>query len=186
MLRRAFQAALVVGLGTSLAGCSAANYVGGLFDKEKPAAEAVCPAAGVLDNAGTLTRFAEGRGQDLSDVALQVSITNVQAKCSYRASDRTLTMDTSVEFRVERGPASQRTNDHFAYFVAITDSSGNVVARQAFDKPVDFVKNQPLYATTDQLRETIPIGEGQGPASYRVYVALQLTAEELNYNRRGR
>ena len=178
-LSRALRAGFVGAVVLALAGC------GTFGDTSK---EVACPVSGVLDKAGSLTRFADGAGRDLTDVLLQVSVTNIGTKCMLNEKSGVLSMDMRIDFRVERGPASQLAADRFTYFIAVADPAGNVTARQTFDKPVQFTGNLSAVDTNDEITTTIPIDRGQRIEDYRVYVALQLTQAELEYNRayRGR
>lgn len=158
----------------ALAGC---GTFGGRSEKES-----ACPISGVLDKAGTLVRFADG-GRDANDATLQVAVADIGTKCTFNEKAGVVKVDLRIDFRADRGPAGRGPTDSFSYFIAVADPGGNVTARQNFDKAVEFPANASGVSTVDELSTTIPIDRGQRIEDFRLYVALQLTPAELEYNR---
>jgi hypothetical protein len=168
--------------GAALLSLAACGTFGGSSGKES-----ACPITGVLDKAGTLTRFAEG-GRDGADATLQVAVADIGTNCTYNEKAGQVKVELKINFRAERGPAGRAPTDRFTYFIAVADPGGNVTARETFDKSVEFPGGANAIATVDELSTTIPLDRGQRIEDFRLYVALQLSAAELEYNRayRGR
>lgn len=162
--------------GTALLSLAACGTFGGQSDSES-----ACPISGVLDKAGSLTRFAEG-GRDDNDVTLRVAVAQLTPRCFFDKKASTIRVEMKIDFQAERGPAGQAPTDRFTYFIAVADPGGNVTARQSFDKAIEFPSGGNV-ATVDEITTTIPIDRGQRIEDFRLYVALQLTSAELEYNR---
>lgn len=156
-----------------LAGC-------GLFSS--PAEQFDCPATAAVADATTLSKFLDGPGRDLTDVRYQVRLVDVLNKCSY---DRTgVTVEMLVAFALELGPANPDRNASFPFFVAITDPSNEIIAKRIFTSSLAFPSNVGYVEHREELRQRIPLPKGGGASDYQVIVGLQLTEDELEYNRK--
>ena len=153
-----------------LAGCSS---LGG--------GSAACPTVDVLDGARQLTRF-KGGGNDLTDIEFQAHVANLAADCSFDDDTRAGSIDLDIVFRTQRGPAGSAADHRFGYFVAVIDPGGGVAARTPFSVEVSFAGSRTEAAKSERLALDIPTGENASLASYRVYVGMQLTKEQFEYN----
>ncbi len=155
----------------------------GMFGGAK-VAQLPCPQAGILKEAQRLTKFRPGAGRDLTDVVFQVRLANVRTKCTYDKSG--VKIDMLVKITAERGPADKSRKAAFAYFVAIANPAGNVLARERFAARIPFVPNISRAIATEELEQIIPLPRGRSAENYRIIIGLQLTREELEFNRRPR
>ncbi len=153
-----------------LAGCSS---LGG--------SSVACPTVDALDGARQLTRF-KGAGRDLTDIEFQVHVGNLTADCSFDDDTRVGSIDLDIVFRTQRGPASAAGEHQFNYFVAVVDPAGGVAARTPFSVEVSLAGSGTEAAKSERLALDIPTGENASLASYRVYVGMQLTKEQFEYN----
>lgn len=151
-------------LGSGLAACGG----GGLTDPVR------CPATTVLDGASGVIRLAPGSQQ----VSHEVQITGATANCGMEEGRGQV--DSTLKFLVTRGPGGQDGPVRFTYFVAISDPSSRILARRAFDVVVERGGEQTI---TEELAQTIPVAPRARLEDYRIFVGLQLTAEELERNR---
>lgn len=160
-------------------GCSSTT------EEEPPA----CPRVSVLGEAATMTQFADGRGRDLTDVAYEAEVSDVRSQCeSVGGDDGRLVVALAPVIQVSRGPADEGGVARFEYFVSITDSARNILNVVRFPVSVGFPGNQSRVTVTDDdppVTVDIPDSEGaENRAGYQVFVGLQLTPEQLEYNRR--
>lgn len=160
-------------LGMSLAGASCS-----LFDSTP---QHPCPQVGVPRDAATLTRFRPGQGRDLTDVIFDARVQDVKLSCTYNSDGADV--DLLVVLRVDRGPASQERSATVPYFVAITDPQRHVLAKQVFTKTLAFPPNVSRVTDSDESEELIPLPKGKSAQRYGVVVGMQLTPDELKYNR---
>ncbi len=141
----------------------------------------LCPTVDVLDGARQLTRF-KGGGRDLTDVEFQAHVGNLSADCSFDDDTRVGSIDLDIVFRAQRGPAGAAADHEFGYFVAVIDPAGDVAARTPFSVEVSLEGSRTEDAKSERLALDIPTGENTSLASYRVYVGMQLTKDQFEYN----
>ncbi len=144
-----------------------------------------CPAVGVFDFSGDMTRFGSGDRRDLTDVEFRAHIGSLEAECRFDGDTRTGSIDLDIVFRTQRGPAAAAANQGFEYFVAVVDPDGEVAAREAFAVQVSFEGSKTEVTRAESLVLGIPTRENASLASYRVYVGLQLTREQFEWNLQG-
>ncbi len=155
----------------------------GMFGGAK-VAQHPCPQAGILKDAQRLTKFLPGPGRDLTDVVFQIRLANVRTKCTYGKSG--VKIDMLVDISAERGPADKSRKAVFAYFVAIANPAGTILARERFTALIPFVPNVSRAIASEELEQMIPLPRGRSAENYRIIVGLQVTREELKFNRRSR
>ncbi|MCY3980368.1 MAG: hypothetical protein OXF51_01040, partial [Alphaproteobacteria bacterium] len=95
-------------------------------------------------------------------------------------------IDLDIMFRTQRGPASAATEHEFGYFVAVVDPEGGVAARTPFSVRVAFDGNRTEVAKPERLALDIPVRENTSLRAYRIYVGMQLTKTQFDYNLNGR
>src|SRR5690606_8384462 len=78
-----------------------------------------CPPVLMLRDAGTLTRYAPGRGRDITDIDFQAEIADFRGTCEYNKERTEVDIVLNVVFSVLRGPADTDRAAAFEYFVAI-------------------------------------------------------------------
>ena len=152
-----------------LAGCSS--------DAPPP----LCPPTGTPAPLDSFTQFEPG-GQDLTQVRFSGRIARVQSACEY--DEKGVDLDLAIQLVVERGPADRSRQAELQYFVAVEDGPGNITAKRIFDVAVPFEGNSRRLARLEEIELRIPAPAGQGFKQTRVLVGLQLSQEQLDYNRR--
>jgi hypothetical protein len=158
-------------LALALAGC-------GSSERAPP-----CPKIFMSSEISTLTRFRPGGGRDLTDVEFQAELLGYSGSCKYEKSKLTITL--AVGFGVSRGPAAGR-EARFNYFVAIPRLYPSNAAKVDFDVAYPFPPGQARGEFKDEVDIEIPLAERNTGPSNEIYIGLQLTAEELEYNRKQR
>jgi hypothetical protein len=160
-------------------------------DKNRPPP---CPRLSVLSDAAELTRFAAGAGQDLVDVDFQVEISDLLAGCQYvepeSGKDKQVIVVAMAPVMVAiRGPANRDREAQFDYFVSVVDSERDVLNKQNFGVTVKFPGNLTRVSLKDDdppVTVDIPLAADRDATDYQILVGLQLTPDELEYNRRRR
>lgn len=147
-----------------------------------------CPKVRVLQEAAGVTQFIDGPGRDLTDVVAEARIADFQARCLYDVDDETGEGEVAVEIRVgieaARGPADSDGRAEFPYFVSIADEDRNVLTKSVFRMPFRFTANAFRLVKFDEpLLLRIPIEPPQRGDRYLIYIGLQLTREEYEYNK---
>ena len=159
----------------------------GTSDKERPPP---CPRVAVLGDAAALTRFAEGGGQDLVDIDYEVEVIDILAGCKYLKNEggqQVIVVAMAPVIVAVRGPANRDREARFDYFVSIVDSERVVLNKQTFEVSVAFPGNLTRVGLRDDdppITVDIPLAPGGAATDYQILVGLQLTPDELEYNRR--
>ena len=166
----------VAGVGlllSAVAGC-------GLFGAAPPQFD--CPTAAGVADAAALSKFRPGPGRDLTDVRYQVRLVNVTSECRYDSKGVDVRMRAS--FALELGPANPDRKAAYDFFVAITDPDDEIAAKRIFTTPIDFPTNVGYVEHLEELEQRIPLPKGGSAADYKIILGLQLSEEELEYNRK--
>jgi hypothetical protein len=142
-----------------------------------------CPKVFLASEISTLTRFRPGSGRDLTDVAFQVELLGYSGACKYDKNGLTVTLN--VNFAVARGPAGGR-EARFEYFVAIPKLYPSSAAKREFDVAYKFPENAARGDFKDEVEIAVPLANRTNGPSNEIYIGLQLSADELEYNRKQR
>jgi len=162
-------AAVVALAGTGLMGCSGFKAHQESF---------TCPATTTVPDLQTLADVASNGNQDTVRSAGRIS--NIAAVCDSETAG--IKADLSIEFSALRTTPAVRHLD-LPYFVAIADSTGNILGKQEFSVGVDFPGEATVAKTTDKITAHLPLKNVQLGNVYTVIVGFQLTQNELNFNR---
>ncbi|MGD1879710.1 MAG: hypothetical protein ACFB13_19685 [Kiloniellaceae bacterium] len=139
-----------------------------------------CPRAVVLKDASRQVKF-NGAGRDLTDVLFEAQIQTGALSCEY--DENVLDIDLPVTVTASRGPANSDRLANIRYFVAIAQTNETVLARESFDITIPFPGNRTRVAGQEGIGQVITLPAGQDGGDYRIYVGLELTHDELDYNR---
>jgi len=139
-----------------------------------------CPRAVVLNDAAKQVRF-NGQGRDLTDVLFEASISTGRLVCEY--DENVLDVDLQVEVIASRGPANSDRLANITYFVAVSQTDQTVLARESFDIAIPFPGNRTRVSGLEEIGQVITLPAGQDGGDYLIYVGLELTHEEIEYNR---
>ena len=92
-----------------------------------------------------------------------------------------------VFFHAERGPANRSRKGRFDYFISVVDRDNKILYREAFAINVGFPGNKTrLLLRSESVTLEIPITPKRASRSYRIFVGLELSRDELEFNRRQR
>jgi len=140
-----------------------------------------CPAVAVLPDAAKLVRYAGGT--DLIDVEYEATIESVTPVC--RRSGDDFKIELRVAIAARRGPAMQDDRAAFAYFVAVTSADRQVLAREEFPVVIPLSAEGRRIRLAEQVEPKLPIRKGLSQSSYRIYVGMVLTRQQIRQNRGG-
>ena len=144
------------------------------------AAPPPCPLVTVVDDAKRLTRF-QGAGRDVTDVLFEAETQPPRSSCVYREGGE-IVISMLVPIIVGVGTANQDGFARFNYFVAIARGD-NILVRQRFDVVVEFEGNDTRVGYADELEQKIQLQGEELGNSYVVYVGIELTPAEMEFNR---
>ncbi|GAB4374452.1 MAG: hypothetical protein Kow00114_37040 [Kiloniellaceae bacterium] len=139
-----------------------------------------CPRAVVLKDAARQVKF-NGAGRDLTDVLYEAQIEAGRLVCEY--DENVLDVDLQVNVIASRGPANSDRLANVRYFVAVARTDETILARESFDIAIPFPGNRTRVAGLEEIGQVITLQGNEDGGDYRIYVGLELTREELDYNR---
>ncbi|MBF0560456.1 MAG: hypothetical protein HQL37_00295 [Alphaproteobacteria bacterium] len=187
---------------------AALALLGGACSSSEKAETLVCPVVNIDRTTSALTRFRDGPGHDLTDVVLSAEIEKYEGDCGYNKGG--VDVSLMVSFRLNRGPAAINYSmpQDLEYFVAVAKQRPvtavqppatpqrpvaeaepakdfDILNKEIFKIPVKFPTGiEGITYRDDAVAVSIPLKNKKDFAdSYRVYVGLQLSPDQLKYNR---
>jgi hypothetical protein len=163
----------------SIAALSA--LVAGCADKVNP----MCPGAAALVEAANMTAFPAGATADPAHALYRVAISNVTTDCSVNGRTRSADSSLDIHFVATRAAGGQAASYRVPYFVAVR-RGGQIMTKKVFWGRFRFAAGQTSVNFDQSISSTtVPIARGTQPYDYQILVGLQLTREQLKYNRRS-
>ena len=142
----------------------------------------ICPLPTIFKTTQELVRFKPGAGYDLSQALFHVKLNTFQGECDIGKKEITLTIDLSMT--ALRGAAMTKDQSQFAYWVWVVDRNKKVLTRNRTPVITKFEGRDSRIDFSDIFDVIIPQREDHAPPDWRIYIGLELTKEELAYNRR--
>ena len=129
-----------------------------------------------------MTKFAEGRGRDLTDVLWTAEIIGVNSKCEY--VENGIVLDTPMVVRVEKGPALNRNEISLPMFIALTRTNAKMIDKARFDLRVVFKDGSSVVDHYDTIPGSfLQPDDGKDGSYYETIIGFQLSPSQLRYNR---
>lgn len=170
-----FAAARRVGLAFSvvaaLAGCGS--------DKPLPP----CPSVRIDNTTAALTKFRDDGGRDLNSVEYEVRLLGYKGICKFGKTGVDVNLDLTME--IASGPAATRGRVPIYYFVALPQFFPEADGKRIMTvtHTLEPGTGRKARIQEDGVHVFIPLGKEEPAAAYDVYVGLQLTSDQLEYNR---
>lgn len=164
--------------------------ISGCADSERRAAArqanpAPCPNAFVLQDAARFIEFSDG--ESLDAVTLSGEFDGVSTRCRYYA-DLPIEAEVDLAFSIGRPAADTAETRTVRYFVAVTRTNRDVIAKQVFEAPVKFQRGQRIAQVQHSIdRIVIPrAGEETSGVNFEIAVGFVLDREQVLFNRSGK
>lgn len=143
-----------------------------------------CPRLAVLSDADHSTVF-DGEGRDVTNIVYKATLGAAALKCKHRSGNR-LKIDISAVIGIERGLAATERDIEVPYFIAVIDPEQLVVTKQ---QGLALIKaergSRTAAATIESATITLELSEETMGADLQVLLGLQLSEDQLDYNRAG-
>ena len=171
-LHRTAAAAVAAILSTAwLAGCSSDTKV------------VNCPSAAALAPTSTLTTFQAGAAKDPADALYTVGLVNVKTDCNFDSDAGTTDSTLELTFRAKRKDAGKSAAYKVPYFVAVTQGT-RILSKRIFWVNFSFSSGETTTEFQDSVASTvINLENGKKPYEYELLTGLQLTRDQLEYNK---
>ncbi len=167
-------------------GLSACSTVKDTFDQRALERNpAPCPIVIVLPEASRVIKF-QG-GEALENVAWTGEINNVETSCRYY-EDEPIEAEVKIHFAFGRGPMAQSNQANMKYFVAVTRTNRDLIAKEEFTLPVKFRGDQRVTEMSDTVQKIIiPRKDAKvAGGNFEIVVGFVLTKDEVLFNRSGK
>jgi hypothetical protein len=144
-----------------------------------------CPPVRVDSATATMTKFNDGASQDLSNVDYQVEIVGFKGECVF--TDGKVEVILDLDFRITSGPAAQAGPISFYYFAAVPQYFPQPSGKKVFEIQSRLTggATRPMSLTESDVSVEIPLSKERPAASFDVYLGLQLSDDQLEFNRRS-
>jgi len=144
-----------------------------------------CPNVLILQDGKKLTNFKTGSRRDVTDILFQAEILNFQGSCNYekRSGKWETQVDLIVRFLITQGNTTNFSTTQFKYFVVITGLENRVHGKSVFPVVGTFKEKRSTLLYEDSIRLRIPLDEPTMGEKLRIVLGMQLSPEELQYNR---
>lgn len=175
-MNKALAAALIAAL--FVTGC-------GSTKEERLANPAPCPNVVVLADAARLVEF---QGDErLEDVAWSAEIENVSLACRY-VGDKPIDASVRVSIAFGRGSKADASEHNFAYWLAVTRTDREVIAKQEYLVPVKFDGDSNVERVEHEIEQIIipRKDENTSGTNFEVVIGLVVTPAQVIYNRSGK
>jgi hypothetical protein len=145
---------------------------------------AKCPSTGVLAETSSLSAFAPGRKMVPANAAYTVEIRRSTTSCSIDKDEHVADTSLEISLRGMRNRGGGAAQYRVPFFVAINDSDGNLVLKKMYSADLAFEPGQTQVDFTQSI-DSIPIRMARSKQAYEYHliVGLQLTRQQLDYNR---
>jgi hypothetical protein len=145
-----------------------------------------CPAVRVDSSTARLTQFKDGPGRAVSDVEYQAELVAYTGSCAH--SEKGVEVQMDIDVAVAGGPAAKKDQKPIYYFVAVPQLFPSTDGKRVFQLNRGLPSSP---GTIERFKENdirifIPLKKDEPAAAYDVYVGLQLTNEQLDFNRSQR
>ncbi len=163
-----------------LAVCMAVLAVSSCADQKKID---FCPGATSLLDAYMAATFRPGAPPLPSNALYTVEIVNVKGNCSFDKQGKTSDSNLTVTFGATRAAPGDAAQYTVPYFVAVTQ--GETIITKTLRKVMfSFAAGEKFATFEDDINSVALTTDGEKkPYEYQILVGLQLTKEQLDYNR---
>jgi hypothetical protein len=176
MISARWSAALGLAVALAVSGC---GWFGGGEVRQK----VVCPGSYIAPDADKVAVLRPGAtATKMDDVLYAVRIDSISSKCE--RADKGLSVRTTLQFSLAANDPGVRAGN-FHYFVSIVDGDQNILTKETYSLPFDFDPRRRQITTSDVLTEDLPLLNVTTGGSYAVVAGLEMTKEQLDFNRHG-
>lgn len=164
---------------------AATTACSGLSREAQQANPAPCPNLIVLQDAARVIEF-DG-DEAIDNVAYTGEILHAETVCRY-FGDEPIEAEVEIDLAFGKGPKAAENDKIFSYFVAVTRTDFEVIAKEEFSIPVEFNDRREVVLKHEEIdRIRIPRANEQTAGSnFEIIVGFNLTPQQAIYNRSGK
>jgi hypothetical protein len=146
----------------------------------KSTGKLVCPTPLIAPELDAAAQWRPG-GNGPEDISFGVKLLSVNTVC--RTEKIGLSADARITFVAARTDPAVKRGD-FAYFIAVADAQRNILNKKEYKVSVEFAPRQNQLEVSDLVAVGLPVRDLSSGGKYLIIVGLQLTPEQLEFNRK--
>lgn len=144
-----------------------------------------CPQIELVNDLKELHQFSGDNSYEQSERIATVTFDTVKGECQRKGNK--IAIQIEMRFDASLGPKSRvfdkdQPTISYPYFIAVTDSSGDVVDKELHGVSLRFSSDENRKTHVESFRKIIDLKNIAGSPPYLVMVGFQLSPEELRYN----
>lgn len=142
----------------------------------------ICPAAAALVDAGSLTVMSPGSSQ----ILYRVDIAKVGTACDYDVDRNQIVARIGISFSASRPQGGGSVQYTVPYFVGLSQSGTTIVDKKLYSAQFGFAAGQLTASFSDRIGSYVIVPTADKKSTdYEMLIGLQLTKDQLDYNRRA-
>jgi len=143
-----------------------------------------CPSAAIIAPAESLTTFKKGMHNDPKGELYTVGLIDVKTDCTLDIDNGTTDSTLALRFRAKRAESQSEASYRVPYFVAVS-LDGKVLAKRDIWVNFGFRAGEETSVFRGEVESTvINLENGKKPYEYQLVIGLQLTHDQLEYNKK--
>jgi hypothetical protein len=146
---------------------------------------AKCPTTGILAETSSMTMFAPGKAMVPANVVYRIDARGITHSCSIDKDDHTADSSLEISFRAYRQRGGGAAEYTVPFFVAINNSDGKLIAKKTYSTRLVFQPGQTRVDFTQPIDSLVlDVARNKQAFDYHLLVGLQLSKQQLEYNRK--
>jgi hypothetical protein len=142
-----------------------------------------CPGTATVLDTYMAATFKPGTPALPANALYTVEVVNVGGKCSFDKQGKTSDSSVKIKFGATRAAAGDAAQYTVPYFVAVTQGE-NIITKTVRNVTFSFAAGEKTASFEDDIDSVALVTDGEKkPYDYQILVGLQLTKEQLDYNR---
>ncbi len=142
-----------------------------------------CPGVSSIVETSVGTIFKPNAPMDPANMLYTIEITEVHGSCNVDKTAVNSSTDVDITFRATRGPNGGGANYKVPYFVSISQAD-RILAKKVYSIDFAFAPGETTTTFSDTVQSAdVTAGKEKKTFDYLILVGLQLTKEQLDYNR---
>ncbi|MCK5547137.1 MAG: hypothetical protein KAI27_07165 [Rhodospirillaceae bacterium] len=144
-----------------------------------------CPEVSIIADGANFVQFAPGSGRGANNIVHEESFDGFKGTCEHNIDDEIMVVEITPQITSMKGPANSDNTARFEYFVALTDSKGQLINKQRFPVSLIFDDDSEGMAWQDEtpITLTLPLKDGESPTKWLIFMGLQLSRADLEFIR---
>ena len=147
--------------------------------------DGTCPSIDIDPQLNNMSEFYDMQKPTKGTEVSNLKLTNSKSAC--QVAGEFLEVNIELTFAGKLGPKAKRKDGDrpffaYPYFVAVTDSNGEELAKELFAASVTYEKNQEKIELVETIRQKLPLNDDGSTPDYKIQIGFQLTEEQLFYN----